>query len=126
MGVHEQVGTGRSPLKTGTITNTNTELGTPLDLERPYNFISIGIADCSNVVASSFLRLNIGDTESDDMKDFFRHIDGSQDISEVPSSGAFRIVVPVLGARRVNPKLSIAVTGDVVIEVYGIEPVIDS
>lgn len=124
MNVSNSVGIGRSAVKTGTINSGESSIGDPLNLGREYNFLVIRIPDCSNVADSSALRLSIGDTNNDSMCQFTDRNSGNEDIVDLPTSGSFRYILPILGVRRVTVITSVVTDGDVAIEVFGVEPVI--
>ena len=105
-----------------TIENGATTSASVPDLERPFVFVSIGISDCSNIPASTALRLQLGFNPDDTLKDFYRYDTESQDIITLPTSGTFWITVPVFGARRVRPVLSNSASGGtVIVEIAGVE-----
>lgn len=124
MTVSNQAGIGRSAIYNGTIPDGGTFLSEPIDLLRPYAFAVIRIPDCSNIASSSSLNLQLGETTDDSMCDEYDRNAGSADIVSLPTSGSFRYVVPIMGARRIKPGVSVATDGDVDIQVFGIDPVV--
>lgn len=128
--VGQGVGFARSDSQTFTIANgANGSAVTPLDFGRGYAMYIVKVASTANIAAACGLSIKVSYAAADAEVDLFNSDDPSTKWSKSPlptGANSFGFVLSsAFAAQKLRFILSVNATGNVVFEVYGIDPSVD-